>query len=126
MLDPQSFITHNIIILVWPSIHFCCTAVTQIGYQWACTAPDHEAGRKYIPSLLDRHMQIFSTSNPDEININTVRNLSESCSGEVTAIEYCYQYDIHDEEEVVFSWMVMMLEDTPRATNFTITASYTI
>ena len=55
-----------------------------------------------------------------------MRNLNEACSGKVTAIEYCYHYDvIRAGEAVQFNWTVLILEDDG-AGNFRITNSYTI
>ena len=48
-----------------------------------------------------------------------VRNLTGKCQSEVTAIEYCYQYDISGEGEAVFNWIVLIL-DSEEAGNFRI------
>ena len=52
-------------------------------------------------------------------------SLNEDCSGEVTAIEYCYRYDVIGAGAAVFRWTVLILEDTG-ASNFRITNTYTI
>ena len=59
------------------------------------------------------------------IYIYRVENLNSNCLGEVTAIEYCYQYNIRGVGEAVFNWTVLILEKLP-GSNFRITNLYTI
>ena len=59
------------------------------------------------------------------INIYRVGSLNEHCSGEVTAIEYCYRYDVSGAGEAVFNWTVLILEDAG-SSNFRITNTYAI
>ena len=78
-----------------------------------------------MPSVMrDSVTKVATTAN--EINIFRVENLNQDCSGEVTAIEYCYLYDLPGGVgEIVFRWTVLILEDTG-AGNFRITNSYTV
>ena len=77
-----------------------------------------------MPSVRDRNV-VTATTSVNQINIYSVDSLNEDCSGEVTAIEYCYRYDVSGAGEAVFNWTVLILEDTG-AGNFRITNSYTI
>ena len=77
-----------------------------------------------MPSVRNRDVLTTATS-ANEINIYEVDALNEACSGEVTAIEYCYRYDVSGAGEAVFNWTVLILEDTG-ASNFMITNSYAI
>ena len=45
-----------------------------------------------------------------QLNIYTVGDLTE-CHGEVTAIEFCYQYNTMGVGESYFNWTVLILED---------------
>ena len=77
-----------------------------------------------MPSERDSDV-VTSTTGVNQINIYSVGSLNEDCSGEVTAIEYCYQYDVSGAGEAVFNWTVLTLEDT-ESSNFRITNTYTI
>ena len=66
-----------------------------------------------------------ATTAANTINAYNLGSLNEACSGEVTAIEYCYRYDVSGAGEAVFNWTVLIFEDTG-ASNFRITNSYTI
>ena len=99
----------------------CCTGVAQ--YQWACTEPDG-AGQRYVPSARDRDV-LTGTTTTNTINIYSVGSLNQDCSGEVTAIEYCYRYDVSGAGEAVFNWTVLILENAG-SSNFRITNSYII
>ena len=46
----------------------------------------------------------------DVVNIYRVPNLNSDCT-EVTAIEYCYRYSTAGQEEPVFNWTVLILEE---------------
>ena len=50
-------------------------------------------------------------SDRNVIHIYPVGNLPASCSGEVTAIEFCYRYTISGEGEPYFNWTVLILGD---------------
>ena len=41
-----------------------------------------------------------------------VHNLSTECTGEVTAMEYCYRYYSNVRGEVVFNWTVLFFNDS--------------
>ena len=55
----------------------------------------------------------------------SVGNLNEECYGQVTAIEYCYQYVVSGEGKAVFNWTVLILERAG-TTSFRITNLYVI
>ena len=76
-------------------------------YQWACTQPD-DNGQWYIPSERDKDVTAGPTEN-NLIHIYPVGNLTESCSGEVTAIEFCYRYTVSGGGEPYFNWTVLIL-----------------
>ena len=99
----------------------CCTGVAR--YQWTCTEPDVD-GRRYIPGVRDRG-ELASGTYAAVLYVYPVGNLDENCHGEVTAIEYCYQYDNNGEGEAVFNWTVLILDsDVPG--NFRITNLHVI
>ena len=77
-----------------------------------------------MPSARDRDVLIANTA-ANTVNIYSVGSLNQDCSGEVSAIEYCYRYDINGAGEAVFRWTVLILEDAG-SSNFRITNSYTI
>ena len=77
-----------------------------------------------MPSARDRDV-VTGTTTTNVINIYSVGSLNEDCSGEVTAIEYCYRYDVIGTGADVFNWTVLILEDTG-SSNFMITNTYTI
>ena len=66
-----------------------------------------------------------ATTNTDVIFIYNLGSLNEDCSGEVTAIEYCYRYDVSGAGEAVFNWTVLILKNSG-SSNFRITNTYTI
>ena len=41
-----------------------------------------------------------------------VRTLNADCYGEVTAVQFCYQYNTDGPGEAVFNWTVLILEET--------------
>ena len=57
---------------------------------------------------------LTSTTDGNLVNTYRVQNYVNpvDCSGEVTAIEYCYQYTTVGWEEPVFNWTVVVLEET--------------
>ena len=59
------------------------------------------------------------------IRIYRVENLNGNCLGEVTAIEYCYQYTVSGQGVAVFNWTVLILENS-QGGNFRITNLYAI
>ena len=73
-----------------------------------------------MPSAPRESDELTATTGAGTINIYRVGNLNQACSGEVTAIEYCYQYDVSGGGEVVFNWTVLILEDAG-ANSFRIT-----
>ena len=77
-----------------------------------------------MPSERDRDV-VTATTNADVINAYNVGSLNQDCSGEVTAIEYCYRYDVSGTGAAVFRWTVLILENAG-SSNFRITNSYTI
>ena len=50
--------------------------------------------------------------------------MNANCHGEVTAIEYCYQYSVSGEGDAVFNWTVLILEES--GDSFMITNVYVI
>ena len=50
-------------------------------------------------------------TNANEVNIYRVGNLTGTCYGKVTAIEYCYQYNVNGDGKPVFNWTVLILDD---------------
>ena len=93
-------------------------------YRWACTEPD-DNGRRYIPSERGSLDAVTDTTNINELNVYRVGDLTANCGGEVTAIEYCYEYNINGVGDAVFDWTVFILEDAG-TTSFRITNLYHI
>ena len=62
--------------------------------------------REYASNVLT------STTNGDVINLYRVQSLNAECYGEVTAIEFCYQYNTIGQGEAVFNWTVLIFEET--------------
>ena len=60
------------------------------------------------------------------INIYRVGSLNGNCLGEVSAIEYCYQYTVSGQGEAVFNWTVLILDNLLSGTDLRITHLYTI
>ena len=85
-------------------------------YQWTCTqADDNEYGEIYIPSVREygeSNSVLTGSTNGHEIHIYRVQSLSAECYGEVTAIEFCYEYNTVGSGEPVFNWTVLILEET--------------
>ena len=84
-------------------------------YRWTCTQPDDdEYGEIYIPSVreYDGSNVLTGSTNGREIHIYCVQSLSAECYGEVTAIEFCYEYDPAGSGEPIFNWTVLILEET--------------
>ena len=50
-------------------------------------------------------------TNGNEVHIYRVGNLTGTCYGKVTAIEYCYQYNVNGDDNAVFNWTVLILDD---------------
>ena len=85
-------------------------------YQWTCTqADDNEYGEIYIPSVREygeSNSVLTGSTNGHIIRIYRVQSLSAECYGEVTAIEFCYEYYPVGSGEPVFNWTVLILEET--------------
>ena len=96
------------------------TGVAQ--YRWDCTAPN-DAGQRYIPSARDRNVLTTETYG-NNLNIYHVQNLNANCHGEVTAIEYCYRYNVVGQGDAVINWTVLILEES--GGSFMITNVYVI
>ena len=92
-------------------------------YQWTCSNLD-ENGERYIPSVREYGSDVqTTTTDGNTINMYRVQNVNTRCYGEVTAIEFCYQYRTTEPGEAVFNWTVLILEET---NVFTITKIYAI
>ena len=96
-------------------------------YQWNCSVPD-DNGERYIPGIeigFERNILTVPTA-VDEVTMNRVQNrISQTeCTGEVTAIEFCYRYSAAGQGEPVFNWTVLILEEN--SNSFTITRIITI
>ena len=65
-----------------------------------------------------------STTSVNTLNVYSVENLNQNCVGEVSAIEYCYQYSVTP-GQAVFNWTVLILENLP-GNSFRITNLYAI
>ena len=50
-------------------------------------------------------------TNANEVHIYRVGNLTGTCYGKVTAIEYCYQYNVSGDDNAVFNWTVLILDE---------------
>ena len=74
--------------------------------------------------MRDRDVLTLPT-NSAELYVYHVGNLTENCHDEVTAIEYCYQYNSGGGEDV-FNWTVLILESEPGSRNFQITNIHVI
>ena len=87
-------------------------------YQWNCSEPDGR-GQRYIPGVRDFESDVLTAATiGGAVNLYRVQpNLNAECHGEVTAIEYCYQYNLSS-QETVFNWTVLIFEET---TVFTVT-----
>ena len=87
--------------------------------------PD-DNGERYIPDVeidFERNIELELTAG-DVVNIYRVQNLNSDCTGEVTAIEFCYRYSTAGQGEPVFNWTVLILEEN--SDSFTITRIITI
>ena len=51
--------------------------------------------------------------------------MNQNCLGEVSAIEYCYQYTVGGQGEAIFNWTVLILENS-KGGSFRITNLYVI
>ena len=92
-------------------------------YRWNCSEPD-ERGVRYIPGVREYESDVLTaTTDGNTINIYRVQNLNTECYGEVTAIEFCYQYTTMGSGKAIFNWTVLILEET---SDFTITRIYAI
>ena len=90
-------------------------------YQWTCSqADDDEYGEIYIPSVreYDESNVLTGSTNGREIHIYRVQSLSAECYGEVTAIEFCYEYNPVGSGEPIFNWTVLILEETNYFANY--------
>ena len=65
-----------------------------------------------------------TTTSVNALNVCSVENLNQNCVGEVSAIEYCYQYSVGP-GQTVFNWTVLILENL-QGNNFRITNLYVI
>ena len=94
-------------------------------YQQNCTGPN-ENGLSYVPSERDCDNVITTGTLGDFLYIFLIPNLDADCSGQVTAIEYCYRYSRFAESgEASFNWTVLILEDG-LGNNFVINSTYAI
>ena len=93
-------------------------------YQWNCSEPDGR-GQRYIPGVRDFESDVLTAATiGGAVNLYCVQpNLNAECHGEVTAIEYCYQYNLSLAQETVFNWTVLIIEET---TVFTVTKLFVI
>ena len=93
-------------------------------YQWNCSEPD-DRGQRYIPGVRDYNESdvLTNTTDGSVINLYRVQNLNTECHGEVTAIEYCYQYNLSPAQETVFNWTVLVFEE---GNLFTVTRVFSI
>ena len=107
-----------------PRLPYSFAGVVHGQYRWACTEQD-DNGRRYIPSERDTEDVIAGGTENNLIHIYPVGNLTESCSGEVTAIEFCYRYTVSGEGEPYFNWTVLILGDMGRD-SFMVNNIYTI
>ncbi len=75
--------------------------------------PD-ECGERYIPGVRDYPSNVsISITDGRSINLYHVQNLtSTECTGEVTAIEFCYRHSVIGQGEPAFNWTVLILEET--------------
>ena len=87
-------------------------------YQWNCSEPD-DRGQRYIPGVRGFESGVLTAATiRGVVNLYRVQpNLNAECHGEVTALEYCYRYDLSS-RETVFNWTVLIFEET---TVFTVT-----
>ena len=93
-------------------------------FQWTCTEPNKN-GQRYIPSVKDRNVPT-TASIGNALFIYRISNLSASCYGPVTAIEYCYRYSSNaGSGQAMFNWTVLILEDIG-SNNFVIKYTYAI
>ena len=53
----------------------------------------------------------ISAINGHEIHLHRVENLTAECTGEVTAIEFCYRYYSSEPGEATFNWTVLFLNE---------------
>ena len=92
-------------------------------YQWNCTEPSN-AGQWFIPSERNREAQSVSTV-ATSLLIYHIPTLDDNCYGPVTAIEYCYRYNIESDRRAIFNWTVLILnQDT--GNSFMINRTYVI
>ena len=95
-------------------------------YSWNCSVPDDNR-KRYIPGIEinigSNNIPIVSTAG-GEVTIYCVQNLNSNCTGEVTAIKFCYRYSTAGQGEPVFNWTVLILEEN--GNGFTITRIITI
>ena len=94
-------------------------------YQWNCSEPD-DRGQRYIPGVRDYNESDVLTNATDGSVVNLYRvrpDLNAECHGEVTAIEYCYQYNLSLAQETVFNWTVLVFEE---GNLFTVTKVFAI
>ena len=91
-------------------------------YTWNCSSPN-EHGERFIPGVREYPSDaLINTTAGDVINIYRVQTLNAECFGEVTAIEFCYQYSTTaGPGEAVFNWTVLIFEETAI---FTVTKIY--
>ena len=79
-------------------------------YTWNCSLPD-ENGARYFPGISRNYGSNVQTTTTagDVLYIYEVNSdLNADCYGEVTAIDYCYQYNTTVSVEAVFNWTVLI------------------
>ena len=93
-------------------------------YQWNCSEPNKH-GERYIPGAREYPSDVeINVINGHEIRLHRVENLTVECTGEVTAIEYCYQYYSIEPGEAIFNWTVLFLKE--ESDSFKITKVHSI
>ena len=81
-------------------------------YTWNCSKPDAR-GERFIPGVREYASNVLTSTTPrDVVNLYRVQTLNAECYGEVTAIEFCYQYNTTGQGEAVFNWTVLIFEET--------------
>ena len=95
------------IAYMYGKLILCAVGITAMEYHWNCSKPN-EHQERHIPGIRQYPNDVaIGVVNGDEIHLYRVHNLSTECTGEVTAIEYCYQYYSNLTGEAVFNWTVL-------------------
>ena len=93
-------------------------------YQWNCSEPNKH-GERYIPGVREYSSDVeINVINEHEIRLHRVENLTVVCTGEVTAIEFCYRYYSTEPGEAIFNWTVLFLKE--ESGSFKVTKVYSI